>query len=73
MQDIVFIILIVIWIIFSIFLYRNFRTYKLRIWFIENKWDLYNYLPKYDKMLFSFKPLTKAYWVDYAIKQRLKK
>jgi len=68
----IFILYCLFIILFIIIMYRNRKTFKIRISIIETNYELYEYLPSYNDMLYSFKPLTKAYWVDYAIKQRLK-
>lgn len=48
-----------------IMLYRNNKVLKTRLWFIDNHWDLYDFLPSYSNMLYSFKPINRNYWLNY--------
>lgn len=50
-----------------VMLYRNEKVGKVRLWFIHNEFDYYDLLPSYQYMLYSFKPLSKEYWVGYVV------
>ena len=52
-----------------IFISRNNDTYRIRRYFLDKKWHLYNYLPSYDGMLFNpayWHLWTIPDWVEYA-------
>ncbi len=46
-------------------LVRNNRVYKIRTRILEEKYSLYRFLPTYEDMLYSFRPMKFEYWVNY--------
>ncbi len=46
------------------FLHRNQKVYDVRIFILNNHYDLYDYLPSYDEMIYSTKSLDFNYWVN---------
>jgi len=46
-------------------LFRNNKVYKTRIYILNKSMHLYDLLPSYRKMLYSFKPSSRTYWLDY--------
>lgn len=53
--------------------YRNNLTYQVRSNILDINHKLYSYLPKYNDMVFSIRPLNTIYWVRYCEKQRDKR
>lgn len=48
---------------------RNQQTYNVRTYFNWHTSD-YEYLPSYDDMFLSFKPMTKKYWLKWVKEQK---
>lgn len=52
---------------------RNELTFQVRTNILDIDYKLYSYLPKYNDMVFSIRPLNTRYWVRYCEKQRDKR
>lgn len=46
-----------------ILLVRNNMVYTFRTKMIDEDWEFYQQLPKYNQMVYSIKPLKKKYWM----------
>ena len=46
-------------------IFRNNETYNVRNRILNERYELYKYLPTYDDMLYSFKPMKFEYWINY--------
>lgn len=53
--------------------HRNNLTYQVRTNILDINYKLYSYLPRYNDMLYSLRPLNTRYWVRYCEKQRDKR
>lgn len=56
--------------VLPIVFYRNNATYNVRIKILNEDYNLYKELPKYDDMVYSFKPLNYDYWIKYCENKR---
>ena len=56
--------------ILPILMFRNNATYNVRIRIINERYELYKYLPSYDDMYYSFSSLKYEYWVKYCEDRR---
>ena len=52
-------------------LFRNSKVYETRIYILNKSVELYHLLPSYRRMLYSFKPSSKTYWLEYTKKEIL--
>lgn len=66
---IVLVIALICLVIIIYILWRIHRLYDYRVDLIDRDNDAYRNLPSYERMLYSFKPLTDKYWITNSKKE----